>query len=34
MGAARKYPDELRDRAVRLVLDALVMAVTCREVGE
>ena len=21
MGAARKYPDELRDRAVRLVLD-------------
>jgi hypothetical protein len=21
MGAARKYPDELRDRAIRLVLD-------------
>ncbi|MGH3231133.1 MAG: transposase [Streptosporangiaceae bacterium] len=26
MGAARKYPDELRDRAIRLVL-------ACRKVG-
>ena len=38
MGAARKYPDELRDRAVRLVLnlvkdqDASVTA-ACRKVG-
>jgi hypothetical protein len=23
MGAARKYPDELRDRAIRLVLDVV-----------
>jgi len=38
MGAARKYPDELRDRAIRLVLnvvrdqDASVTA-ACRKVG-
>jgi transposase len=38
MGAARKYPDELRDRAVRLVLDLVKdqeISVTagCRKVG-
>jgi transposase len=38
MGAARKYPDELRDRAVRLVLDQVrdqEVSVTgaCRKVG-
>ena len=38
MGAARKYPDELRDRAVRLVLDLVKdreASVTgaCRKVG-
>ena len=38
MGAARKYPDELRDRAVRLVLDVVKdqetsMTAACRKVG-
>ncbi len=38
MAAPRKYPDELRDRAVRLVLDAKRDPVTrpaaCRRIGE
>jgi transposase len=38
MAATRKYPDELRDRAVRLVLDARKDQVTrpaaCRRIGE
>ena len=38
MGAARKYPDELRDRAVRLVLDLVKdqeasVTAACRKVG-
>jgi transposase len=38
MGAARKYPDELRDRAVRLVLDVVKeqeasVTAACRKVG-
>ena len=38
MGAARKYPDELRDRAVRLVLDLvkdqeISVTAACRKVG-
>jgi transposase len=38
MGAARKYPDELRDRAVRLVLDlvkdqGISVTAACRKVG-
>ena len=38
MGAARKYPDELRDRAVRLVLDLVEdqdssVTAACRKVG-
>jgi transposase len=38
MGAARKYPDELRDRAVRLVLDQvreqdISVTAACRKVG-
>ena len=38
MGAARKYPDELRDRAIRLVLDVVKhqeasVAAACRKVG-
>ena len=38
MGAARKYPDELRDRAVRLVLDQVreqdtSVTAACRKVG-
>jgi transposase len=38
MGAARKYPDELRDRAVRLVLDQVKeqetsVTAACRKVG-
>lgn len=37
MAAPRKYPDELRDRAVRLVLDAKAesgnLKAACREVG-
>ena len=38
MGAARKYPDELRDRAIRLVLDVVKdqeasMTAACRKVG-
>lgn len=39
MGAARKYPDELRDRAVRLVLDQVrdqetTVTAGCRTVGD
>lgn len=38
MAAPRKYPDELRERAVRLVLDAKKDLVTrpaaCRRIGE
>jgi transposase len=39
MGAARKYPDELRDRAIRLVLDQVKdqetsVTAACRKVGE
>ena len=38
MGAVRKYPDELRDRAVRLVLDLVKdqeasVTAACRKVG-
>ena len=38
MGAARKYPDELRDRAIRLVLDQVreqdaSVTAACRKVG-
>ena len=38
MGAARKYPDELRDRAIRLVLDVVKdedasVTAACRKVG-
>ena len=38
MGAARKYPDELRDRAIRLVLDLvkdqeISVTAACRKVG-
>jgi transposase len=38
MGASRKYPDELRDRAVRLVLDLVQdqeasVTAACRKVG-
>jgi transposase len=38
MGAARKYPDELRDRAIRLVLDLVKdqdasVTAACRKVG-
>ena len=38
MGAARKYPDELRDRAIRLVLDVVndqeaSVTAGCRKVG-
>jgi transposase len=38
MGAARRYPDELRDRAVRLVLDVVKdqdasVTAACRKVG-
>jgi len=38
MGAARKYPDELRDRAIRLVLDVVKdqeasVTAGCRKVG-
>jgi transposase len=38
MGAARRYPDELRDRAVRLVLDLvkgqeISVTAACRKVG-
>ena len=38
MGAARKYPDELRDRAVRLVLDRVKeqdtsVTTACRKAG-
>jgi hypothetical protein len=38
MGAARKYPDELRDRKIRLVLDVVKdqevsVTATCRKVG-
>jgi transposase len=38
MGAARRYPDELRDRAVRLVLDLVKgqdasVTAACRKVG-
>jgi transposase len=38
MGAARKYPDELRDRALRLVLDQVKdqetsVTAACRKVG-
>ena len=38
MGAARKYPDELRDRAIRLVLDQVKeqgtsVPAACRKVG-
>jgi transposase len=39
MGAAKKYPDELRDRAVRLVLDQVrdqeaTVTAACRTVGD
>ena len=38
MGAARKYPDELRERAIRLVLDQVreqdaSVTAACRKVG-
>ena len=38
LGAARKYPDELRDRAIRLVLDLVKdqdvsVTAACRKVG-
>jgi transposase len=38
MGAARKYPDELRDRAIRLVLDLVKdqqasVTAACRKAG-
>ena len=38
MGAVRKYPDELRDRAIRLVLDVVKdqdasVTAACRKVG-
>ena len=38
MGAARKYPDELRDRAIRLVLNVVEdqetsVTAACRKVG-
>ena len=38
MGAARKYPDELRERAIRLVLDQVKeqdtsVTAACRKVG-
>ena len=38
MGAPRKYPDELRDRAVRMVIDAKTDPATranaCRRIGD
>jgi transposase len=39
MGAARKYPDELRDRSIRLVLDQVKdqetsVTAACRKIGQ
>lgn len=39
MGAVRKYPDELRDRSVRLVLDLvkdeeISVTTACRKIGQ